>query len=427
MKYFNLNDKNELVSFEQAVTQGLGKNKGLFFPLSIPYFNNINYEQDFQSLALEVLQPYIGEAIHTKQLKNIIQQTCAFDFPLITLEKNKFIVELFHGPTLAFKDVGAQFMALCLDHFSEKQIKKTRVLVATSGDTGSAVASGFYGVENVEVIILFPKDKVSEIQELQLTTFGGNISAYAVEGSFDDCQNLVKEAFNDSAIFTKYNNTSANSINVARWLPQTLYYLKTIQTLVLKGFDKISFSVPSGNFGNICAGMLLQKMGFPIRKFVAATNVNDTIPRYFQNKIIEIKPTISTLSNAMDVSLPSNFIRIQQLYGNDFDTLQKTLNAISFNDEETKKAILHLYKTYNYITCPHSAIGYLGMQSLNPNANEACVCLSTAHPVKFADSVEQIIETKIPEPSTISMLRPKNKIVTVITKNYNEFQQMLLQ
>jgi len=427
MKFYNINEHNEVISFKQAVIKGLGKQKGLFFPAEIPYYNNINFNQTFEELALNTIKPFVGDDLSESQLQKIISATCSFDFPLFEIEPNTFIVELFYGPTLAFKDIGAKFMAQCLEIFSTDENKKTRILVATSGDTGSAVAAGFHNVENIEVIILYPKGKVSEIQELQLTTFGDNIRALAVEGSFDDCQALVKEAFSDEIIYEKYNYTSANSINVARWLPQTLYYLKTVQTLVLKGFENVSFSVPSGNFGNICAGIILQKMGFPIRSFIAATNMNDTIPRYFETQKINPNPTVPTLSNAMDVSIPSNFVRILELFDNDFAKLSQSVMSKSFSEQNTIETIQTLYKKHNYIACPHTAIGFAGLALIHNNNNEAKVSLSTAHPVKFTDSVENIIHAKVPEPTIMKDLRLKEKQVKTISNRYNDLRKILLE
>ncbi|MEZ4930356.1 MAG: threonine synthase [Chitinophagales bacterium] len=323
MKYFSLHNKENTASFKEAVINGIAPDKGLYFPFEIPKLDK-DFMDNFSTLsrndlAFELIKPFVGNDIPAHKLQQIIAETLSFDFPLIELENNNYILELFHGPTLAFKDVGARFMARCLGYFNEGNKEKVCVLVATSGDTGGAVADGFYGVEGVDVVILYPKGRVSAIQEKQLTTFGGNIQAVEVNGSFDDCQAMVKTAFLDKEITSKLKLTSANSINVARWLPQMFYYAFALQELIKQGKKQFVFSVPSGNFGNICAAFMLKKMGLSIKHLIAACNANDVIPQYMKTGILEEKVSVSTISNAMDVALPSNFVRIMELYNGNLD------------------------------------------------------------------------------------------------------------
>ena len=323
MLYRSLNKKSDPVNFEKAIKLGLASDGGLFFPTTISPIKKdfIDKIEDYSNIeiAYQVLKQFVGNTISEFDLKNIIESTIDFDFPLVKLEDNIFSLELYHGPTLAFKDVGARFMANCLGYFNKNRSKLTTVLVATSGDTGAAVANGFLDVKGTKVVILYPKNKVSEIQERQLTTNKKNITALRINGSFDDCQKMVKKAFVDKELNNQFNLTSANSINVARWLPQSLYYFYAYKKLKSKN---LVFSVPSGNFGNICAGIVARELGLPIKHFIASTNVNDTIPRYFKNGVFEINKTIQTISNAMDVSNPSNFVRILEIFKN-FDNLKK--------------------------------------------------------------------------------------------------------
>ncbi|WP_304139694.1 threonine synthase, partial [Mesonia mobilis] len=346
-------------------------------------------------------------------------------FPLVKLDERTYSLELFHGPTMAFKDVGARFMARCLGYFNRnKKDQKIRVLVATSGDTGGAVAHGFLGVEGVEVIILYPSGKVSEIQEKQLTTLGQNITALEVDGTFDDCQAMVKQAFLDEEL-TTLNLTSANSINVARWLPQMFYYFFAYKELKPL-HKKLVFSVPSGNFGNICAGMLAKSLGLPIEFFVAATNVNDTVPQFLKTGTYSAKPSTATISNAMDVGDPSNFVRIQQLYSNDTEALKETFTSFSFSDDETKKAMKEIYTKTNYITDPHGAVGYLGWQKIKDEFPDALgIFLETAHPVKFLETVEETLSTKIAIPQQIKeVIQKEKKSITI--QSYSALKDYLL-
>jgi len=430
MKFYSLNKKAADVSFKEAVINGIAPDRGLYFPreinpLSDSFFENIEDLTDHE-IAFTAIEQFVSESIPENKLKEIINSVLDFPFPVVELEKNVAVLELFHGPTLAFKDVGARFMAQCLGYFSENQSNEVTVLVATSGDTGGAVANGFLGVKGVNVVILYPSGKVSDIQERQLTTLGQNITALEVNGNFDDCQNMVKTAFLDSDLKSEMQLTSANSINVARWLPQMFYFLLTYKQLKSKKLP-IVFSVPSGNFGNICAGMVAQKLGMPVAHFIAATNVNDTVPLYMRTQEYSPKTSKATISNAMDVGDPSNFIRIRNLYKNNFTRLKNTLSSYSFTDEETKHAMLELYNSYNYIADPHGAVGYLGLKKYQKDKSGTFgVFLETAHPAKFLDVVEETLKLKLPIPAQIQSVLEKNKVSFKIDI-YDELKSYLLK
>lgn len=429
MNYFSLNHKAPTVNFEEATVNGIAPDKGLYFPESLIPLDKLMLETiEFMSneqIAYEVIRQFVNESIPKKELGKIVEETLNFDFPLVKLDERTYSLELFHGPTMAFKDVGARFMARCLGYFNRnKKDQKIQVLVATSGDTGGAVAHGFLGVEGVEVIILYPSGKVSEIQEKQLTTLGQNITALEVDGTFDDCQAMVKQAFLDEEL-TKLNLTSANSINVARWLPQMFYYFFAYKELKPL-HKKLVFSVPSGNFGNICAGMLAKSLGLPIEFFVAATNMNDTVPQFLKTGTYSAKPSTATISNAMDVGDPSNFVRIQQLYSNDTEALKETFASFSFSDDETKKTMKEIYTKTNYITDPHGAVGYLGWQKVKDEFPDALgIFLETAHPVKFLKTVEETLSTKIAIPHQIKEVIQKEK-KSISIKSYSALKDYLL-
>jgi threonine synthase len=427
MNYYSLNNKNTKVSFQEAVIQGLAPDRGLYFleeitPLSLSFFDTIENLSN-EEIAFEVIQQFVGNEIPEIELKQIVAETLCFDFPCVSVEENVYSLELYHGPTMAFKDVGARFMSRCLAYFNKGKDMKNTVLVATSGDTGGAVASGFLGVKGVEVVILYPSGKVSDIQERQLTTLGQNITALEVDGVFDDCQDMVKQAFLDSEL--KYKNlTSANSINIARWLPQMFYFFFAYKAL--KKYDKhLVVSCPSGNFGNICAGILAKKLGLPIEHFVASTNVNDTVPQFLENGIYDAKPSIATISNAMDVGNPSNFVRIQEMYNNDLEEFKKDFTSYSFTDEETKVAMKEVFSKTGYITEPHGAVGYLGLKKEMQNYSDSIgFFLETAHPIKFLDVVEPILNLTLEIPKQIESVLNKDKIRIKI-KNYAELKQFL--
>jgi threonine synthase len=427
MKYFSLNNNSPKVSFEEAVALGLAPDRGLYFPESITrlpdsFFQNIE-NLSHEQIAFEAIKQFVGDEIPEAELKRIIAETLCFDFPCVAVEDHVYSLELFHGPTMAFKDVGARFMSRCLGYFNRNDDKKVTVLVATSGDTGGAVASGFLGVKGVEVIILYPSGKVSEIQERQLTTLGQNIKALQVNGVFDDCQDMVKKAFLDDSLKHK-NLTSANSINIARWLPQMFYIFFAYKQL--KKHHKPSIlSCPSGNFGNICAGIMAKRLGLPIAHFVAATNANDTVPRFLEKGNYDPKPSIATISNAMDVGNPSNFIRIQELYHHDLNEFEKDFSSYSYTDGETEAAMQDIYARTKYIAEPHGAIGYLGLKKeMEKQPNSVGVFLETAHPIKFLDTVEPLLNLKLPIPTQIESVLGKEKI-SVKIGTYEELKAFL--
>ncbi len=425
MKYYSLNNSSPKVSFKNAVQNGIAPDRGLYFPESITpisqdFIKNIS-DYSNEEIAFEVIKQFVGDEIPTNILKEIIKKTIPFDFPVVNLDENIGSLELYHGPTMAFKDVGAKFMSQCLEYFNLNTSEENTVLVATSGDTGGAVANGFLNAKGVQVVILYPKGKVSEIQEKQLTTLGNNITALEVDGVFDDCQEMVKSAFLDKNI--SRNLTSANSINVARWLPQMFYFFFAYKQ-VSKHYKDIVFSVPSGNFGNICAGLLAQKLGLPIKHFVASTNINDTVPQYLLNGNYNPKPSKATISNAMDVGNPSNFIRIQELFDKNLTKLKKSFSSYSFSDDDTKIMMKSIYNKFNYVSEPHGAIGYLGLKEYGLKSNEFGIFLETAHPVKFLDVVEDTLSVDVEIPPQIKAVMSKSKVALRIS-NYQELKMFL--
>ena len=429
MNYFSLNNNAPIATFETAVRKGLAPDKGLYFPehikpLEASFLDSIENYSDAE-IAFQSIKQFICPEIPEYDLKQIISETLSFDFPVLEIEEGISTLELFHGPTMAFKDVGARFMARCLGYFNKDNNEAVTVLVATSGDTGGAVASGFLGVKGVRVVILYPSGKVSHVQEKQLTTLGQNITALEVDGTFDDCQDIVKRAFLDDDLTEKIALTSANSINIARWMPQMFYFLFAYKQLKSKN-KPIVFSVPSGNFGNICAGMLAQKLGFPFAHFIASNNANNVVERYFKTNTYSPLPSIQTISNAMDVGNPSNFVRIQKLHDNNFEALKNNLTAYSFSDEQTKEALSEIYKGSGYIADPHGAVGYLGCKSYrekNPAAQT--IFLETAHPTKFLDVVEAVIPEKIALPAQIQAVIEKEKSA-IFVEDYSQFKTFLL-
>lgn len=427
MNYYSLNNKNHKVTFQQAVIKGLAPDKGLYFPENLTKLSNVFFENienlSNEEIAFEVIKQFIGDEIPEIELKQIIKETLSFDFPLVKVEENIFSLELFHGPTMAFKDVGARFMSRCLAHFNRDKNQKNTVLVATSGDTGGAVANGFLGVKGVEVVILYPSGKVSDIQERQLTTLGQNITALEVDGVFDDCQDMVKKAFLDTDLNHK-NLTSANSINIARWLPQMFYFFFAYKKLK-KHNKPLIVSCPSGNFGNICAGIIAKKLGLPLAHFVASTNANDTVPRFLENGIYDAKPSTATISNAMDVGNPSNFVRIQEMYNNDLSEFEKDFSSYTYTDEETKFAMKNIYTNSGYVAEPHGAVGYLGLKNeLEKHHNAVGIFLETAHPIKFLNVVEPILNIKLEIPKQIESVLNKEKVSLKIS-SYTDLKAFL--
>ena len=432
MQYYSLGKQSPNVNFKTAAITGQAPDKGLYFPTTIPQFTKEQIERfktlDKASLAFEVMKSYVGGTIDDASLQQICGETINFDFPLVPITDTISSLELFHGPTLAFKDVGARFMSRCLGYFSKQaaaeNTKTSTVLVATSGDTGGAVANGFLGVDGVEVIILYPKGKVSPIQELQLTTCGQNITALEIDGSFDDCQAIVKDAFMDAELNAAYHLTSANSINVARWLPQQLYYFFAWQQWVAKYGDQtpMHIVVPSGNFGNICAGMMAKASGLPLGHFVAACNTNNVVTRYLQTGNYEIHKSVATVSNAMDVGNPSNFVRIMEIMQNNFEYLKNELSSYSYDDMVTEATIHRIYKTNNYILDPHGAVAFLAAEELNQPA----IILETAHPVKFPEVVERAIGETLAIPESVQFLLDKQKVAIPMGASYQAFKSWML-
>ncbi|MGQ0827702.1 MAG: threonine synthase [Bacteroidota bacterium] len=430
MRYISTNKKSPAVNFREAVLKGLAPDKGLYFPEQVPLLSK-NFLKDLKAktkaqIAFEIAQPYIGNTIPEQILYRICEETVDFDFPLIKVSDDIYSLELFHGPTLAFKDVGARFMSRCLGYFLKGNNKKTTVLVATSGDTGSAVANGFLGIEGIEVMILYPSGKVSAIQELQLTTLGNNITALEVSGDFDDCQRMVKQAFADDELNQNLDLTSANSINIARWLSQQFYYFFALQQWSYE--QPPVFSVPSGNLGNICAGLIAHVSGLPVKHFIAACNSNDAVPEFMNNGKYQPKGAVSTISNAMDVGDPSNFVRVIELFGHDFKKIKNLISSYSIDDKTTAETILQVYKKYNYLLDPHGAVAYCSLQKyLEQHPGQKGIMLETAHPVKFNSVVESITGQSISIPIAVEYLQKIKKKSTQVSSEYGSLKRELLQ
>lgn len=429
MLYYSTNHNSEKVNFREATIRGQAPDKGLYFPeripqLSQPFLKNFKSKTKAE-IAYEVISPYVGDTIAENDLRQICEYTVNFDFPLVNISDTISSLELFHGATLAFKDVGARFMSRCLGHFSKNNNREITVLVATSGDTGSAVANGFLGVDGVKVVILYPSNKVSKIQELQLTTLGKNITALEVQGTFDDCQRLVKHAFADETLNEKLFLTSANSINVARWLPQQFYYFYALQQWEHEQPPVIS--VPSGNFGNICAGLLATVSGLRVKHFIAACNNNDAFTKYIQTSTFHPQDATATLSNAMDVGNPSNFVRIVELFHHNYDEVKNVISSESIDDKTTSETIARVFKNNNYILDPHGAVGYTALENyLQMHPNEKGFFLETAHPVKFGDTVEKAIGQTIQIPDSVKHLMQLKKSSIVIKPEFEELKNYLM-
>lgn len=431
MKLYSTNNHNLSVDFKTAVFNSLPADKGLYMPTILPQFNKEMIEswdkKTLPQIAFDVAYALLGEVIKPQDLKAIIDDAIDFDAPLIKLADDTFVLELFHGPSLAFKDFGGRFMSRIMAHFLKNEEKEIKILVATSGDTGGAVALGFLNVPGIKVSILYPKGKVSAIQELQLTTNGNNIEAIEINGTFDDCQRLVKQAFLDDELNAHLNLTSANSINISRLIPQMFYYAYTWARLK-NNFEDIIFVTPSGNFGNIAAGMIANKMGLPVKQFIAATNSNDIVPQYFKTGIYTAKPSVATLANAMDVGDPSNFVRILDLYDNDIFALKAKLVSLAYTDEQIKTAIAEVYQNQGYVLCPHTATGYLAVNEVKHAAenNTAYVVLATAHPCKFPDVFEEL-NIKIEDPAQVEIMKQKKQIKVLMNNNFDDFKAHLLK
>ncbi|MCP5063547.1 MAG: threonine synthase [Ignavibacteriae bacterium] len=431
MKYFSTNNKIETVTFRDAILQGLARDKGLFMPEQIPtleegFITNLS-SLSFQEIAFHISQHFVGNEISNSNLLKIIENSITFPSPLVELSESLSILELFHGPTLAFKDFGARFMARTMEHFLENGNTELTILVATSGDTGSAVASGFLNVNGINVVVLFPKGKVSEIQKKQMTTLGNNIKALEIDGTFDDCQKLVKSAFIDSEITSKRKLSSANSINIGRLIPQTFYYFESYKQIKNKK-GKIIYSVPSGNLGNLTAGIMSKKMGLQIHKFIAATNANNFFTKYLETGIFEAKPSVETYSNAMDVGDPSNLSRIDSIFKKDLGKIKNIIFSKSFTDVETLKKMEEIYETKNYIIDPHGAVGCLALDEYKNKVdhNISGVVLETAHPAKFKDVFTKHLAFEPTIPDRLSMCMTKTGSYTELSNNYTEFKNYLL-
>ncbi|MHA4894294.1 threonine synthase [Pedobacter sp. PWIIR3] len=433
MKLYSTNNHKLETDFQTAVFNSMPLDKGLYMPSSIPeldadFIENID-KFTLTEIAFKIASTLLDGAIPTEDLKSIISEAINFDAPVVQLEDEVYVLELFQGPSLAFKDFGARFMSRIMAYFLQENERMLDVLVATSGDTGGAVALGFLGVKNTRVTILYPKGKVSDIQELQLCTNGQNIHAIEVDGTFDDCQALVKQAFADGELNEKLRLTSANSINIARLIPQTFYYFNAYAQLERIGKAEVVFSVPSGNFGNIAAGLLAFKMGLPVKQFIAATNVNDTVPRFLENGVYETKPSVQTYANAMDVGAPSNWVRIMDLFSGDVDAIKDKVTSYSFTDEQTLAGINQIYDDYKYIACPHTAIAYLALEQYRRKIKGSIsgVFLSTAHACKFPDIFPEHIKSKIEIPEQVRELMDRPKCVTSLENSYPAFKAYLLE
>ena len=430
MKYYSTNGNSPLSTLQNAVVKGLAPDRGLYMPEQIKklpkqFFDNIE-NLSFQEIAYHVADAFFGEDIPADDLKQIVYDTLSFETPVVQVNDNIYSLELFHGPTLAFKDVGARFMARLLGYFNKEEKQLVNVLVATSGDTGSAVANGFLGVDGVHVYVLYPKGKVSPIQECQFTTLGKNITAVEVDGVFDDCQALVKSAFMDAELNSKMKLTSANSINVARFLPQAFYYFNAYAQMKRMGkADNLVICVPSGNFGNITAGLFGWYMGLPVKRFIAANNANDIFYNYLQSGVYSPKPSVQTLANAMDVGDPSNFARILDLYGNSHADIAAHISGATYKDEQIAETLKDVYKKTGYLLDPHGACGYRALQE-QLAADEYGVFLETAHPAKFKEKVDAIIEGDIDIPAKLRAFMEGTKQSEPISKEYSDFRSFLL-
>lgn len=432
MQLYSTNNPNHIVSLEEAVFKGLPPDNGLYMPTNIPtlpksFFDTIE-NLSMQEIAFEVTKTLLKGYISDVDIKKIIDEAITFTAPAVQVHDNIYSLELYHGPTLAFKDFGARFMSKLMAYFLEKQASNINILVATSGDTGGAVASGFYKTNGIKVTILYPSGKVSTLQEKQLTTLGENITALEIDGTFDDCQKLVKTAFLDAELTQKLNLSSANSINIARLIPQSFYYFNTYAQLKKLG-KPIVFSIPSGNFGNICAGLMAQKMGLPVHHFVASVNANDTFVQFLKTGEYKPKPSVATLSNAMDVGNPSNFVRIFELFGKTADGVRNAVSGFSYDDDITRKITREIYNKTGYLMDPHGAVGYLGlMDYLKTQKTELTgVFLHTAHPAKFIDTFEPDLKSKVEIPFELSKLADKPKVSIKMANNFGDFKAFLLK
>lgn len=431
MKFISTNGQSKPVTFLEAMRKGLAPDGGLYMPDEIPVLSDSFWstlkERSFNEIAFEMAKPYFGDELFDEDLHSVIEDAFNFPAPISAVEEKNFVLELFHGPTLAFKDFGARFMARLFSEKARKDQQEVTILVATSGDTGSAVAHGFYKVDGVKVCLLFPKGKVSKLQEQQMATLGENVTALEVEGVFDDCQRLVKQAFTDDELNSKMQLSSANSINIARLLPQSFYYAYAVSELQKKGIEQPVFSVPSGNFGNLTGGLLAMKMGMPAKHFLAATNVNDVVPEYLKGDTFQPRDSVQTISNAMDVGNPSNFVRIKHLFDGSDSAIRDHITGYSYTDKETRETIRQVFEEFGYLLCPHTAIGYRAAKEYQAQKGEQfpTVTLATAHPVKFRDVIEPEINQEIEVPERLKVWLQKEKKSTTIGSDFEEFKNFL--
>ncbi|MFP4546628.1 MAG: threonine synthase [Fidelibacterota bacterium] len=431
MKYYSTNNKNVTVSLKEAVLTGMPKDKGLFMPMELKKLDDNLIQKmssmSFQDISKKVCKNIIDDIDETV-LDRIIDEAINFDAPLIKINDKISTLELFHGPTLAFKDFGARFMSRLMSYFVKDSHRKLNIVVATSGDTGSAVANGFLGVDNINVLVLYPSGKVSKIQEKQIATLGENITALEVDGTFDDCQKMVKAALIDDDILDNLKITSANSINISRLIPQIFYFFQMVAQLDYQPSDKIAVCVPSGNFGNLTAGLMGKQMGLPISQFIAATNINDVVPEYLASSIFSPRPSKTTISNAMDVGDPSNFMRILDIYDNDYNMITQEIKGFSYTDDETRQKMRQVYEDFGYICDPHGAVGYLGLETFleqHPEFNKGVFC-ETAHPAKFKDTVVDAIDQKVKLPERLTKFMARDNVSVKISTDFQELKELML-
>ncbi|HFA51403.1 MAG TPA: threonine synthase [Bacteroidetes bacterium] len=429
MRLYSTKNTSKFVSLKTALFKGLPEDNGLYMPECIPqlpavFFQNLK-DYSFQEIGFEVCKALFWGAMPEKDIRKLIEKSITFPAPLVSLDEETRVLELFHGPSLAFKDFGARFMAQLMSYFNKNENRELVILVATSGDTGGAVAAGFYKTPGIKVVILYPSGKVSPLQEKQLTALGHNITALEIDGTFDDCQALVKKAFLDDELTERIRLSSANSINIARLIPQSFYYFEAYKQL--KSYDKhVVFCTPSGNFGNITAGLFAKRMGLRVHQFIAATNVNDVVPEYLKSGIYSPRPSVRTISNAMDVGNPSNFARMMDMYGSTWNNFKKEISGYSFTDEETKAAMKEVFEKYGYVIDPHGAVGYLALQEYQAENKGTCgIVLETAHPSKFLDDVESILEKKVEVPERLAVLAEKKKVSVKMGTAFGEFKEWL--
>ncbi len=433
MRFYSTNSPQTTVSIREALFHSMPADKGLYMPTPLPilgarFFNQIA-DESLADIGFLLSQALFGDEISKADLEELTHRAFPFDTPVVALESGKTsVLELFHGPSLAFKDVGARYMAALMSYYSAHSDQEVNILVATSGDTGGAVAMGFHNAPGVRVSILYPSGRVSDLQEKQLTTLGGNIQAFEVDGSFDDCQAIVKQAFVDKELNATLSLSSANSINIFRLIPQGFYYVRAYGQVRQQG-KPVVFSTPSGNFGNLSAGAMVQQMGLPVAHFVAATNLNHVVPTYIKTGDYAPKPSIATISNAMDVGSPSNFVRLAHLYGDDYDRFKANVSGYFYDDDETRAGMQRIYDLYNYVSCPHTAIGLMGLASYRQESKQdfTGIALATAHPSKFKPLVEDVLNQPVDVPERLAILSQRTKLSVRIPADYEAFKESFLQ